>query len=345
MSDIIIAAILLLLAIGFEVIRKTYNYLPSRELKRRAEKHDPLASTLYRAVAYGSSLRELLLICIVLSSSAGFVLLIRVAPVWLSLLAVIAVLWLAFSWLPATRVTKFGTRLTALVTPAIAWLMYYLYPILNRGASAIDKRRVNGQHTGIFDRSDLLELIEEQQHQDDNRLSPEELEIVKHTLLFDDRQVADILTSPSHIKTVMASDVIGPVLINELHEYGQDFVLVRESPKGAIVGTLAFKHLDLKATGRVRDVMDPKVYYVHENDSLSDALHVFFLTNYPMFVVINSESEFVGLISVQDILRELLGHMPGDDFDQYADVSAVAARHSQKTSHEQPDGEEIVHNS
>jgi CBS domain containing-hemolysin-like protein len=73
--------------------------------------------------------------------------------------------------------------------------------------------------------------------------------------------------------------------------------------------------------------MHGSVYYVHENDSLSEALHAFFVTNHPLFVVVNSFEEFVGVLTVESILRQLLGHVPGDDFDQYTDLAAVAARH------------------
>jgi hypothetical protein len=37
---------------------------------------------------------------------------------------------------------------------------------------------------------------------------------------------------------------------------------------------------------------------------------------------------------VQSILQKLLGHIPGDDFDQYTNSVAVAARH---TTIEKPD--------
>lgn len=326
MTSFILALLLLLLALGGVVVRKTYYYLPLRELKRRAERNDPLAGKLYAAVAYGSSLRVLLWIFIALCSAGGFVLFARSAPVWLSLLAVIGLLWAAFSWLPATRVTALGARLTVLVTPIINWLLNYLHPLLSRGASVAEKR-YSEVHTGLFERSDLLELIEQQQHQRDSRLSEEELEIAKRALNFDNQRVSDILTPRKSIKTILADDTIGPILIDELHQSGQDLILVRESAKGPIVGTLQFKQLDLHSQGHVRDVMDSTVYYVHENDSLSEALHAFFVTNHPLFVVVNSFEEYVGVISVENMLRQLFGHLPGDDFDQYADISAVAARH------------------
>ena len=129
------------------------------------------------------------------------------------------------------------------------------------------------------------------------------------------------------IKTVLAGDTLGPVLIDELHKNGQEQVLVREKAKGPFVGTLRFSQLGIDSKGHVSGVMQPTVYYVHENDTLGEALHAFFMTNHPVFVVINSAEEYVGMISVEDILRQLVGHVPGDDFDRYSDPEAVASRH------------------
>jgi len=327
MTSLIFALLFLFLALAGIVVRKTYYHLPAHELKRRAAEHDQLAVKLYRAVAYGNSLRGLLWLYIGLTSAASLVLLARVLPIWASLLIIGPLLWIAFSLLPVSRITKPGTRLTILITPAVAWLLNYLHPLLSRGTEAVERQYTPHAHTGLFERADLLALIEEQQHQLDNRLSEEELEITKRALSFGDHIASDITIRRKAIKTVSPNDTIGPVLIDEAHKSGQDYMVVRESPKSAIVGTVAFKDLDIKSNGQVRDIMDGTIYYVHENDALSEVLHAFFVTNHPLFIVINSFEEYVGIITIEGIVRQLVGHVPGDDFDQYTDIAAVAARH------------------
>ncbi len=321
------AIILLLLAIGGVVVRKTYYYVPVRELKRRAEHGDHLAKKLYPAVAHGSSLRALLWLYIGLTTAASLIVLAKILPVWASLLIVGPILWAAFSWLPASRVTKIGARLTVLVTPAILFILNFLHPLLSRSTDAIQKYTTVNSHTGIYERDDLLKLIEDIEWQKDNRITPEELEIAKRALNFNDYSVSDILTSRKKIKTVLATDTVGPILIDELHKSGQDFVLVRDKKGGDVVGTLAFSKLGLGSEGKVSDLMNPKIYYIHENDGLGEALHAFFVTNHSLFIVVNSFEEYVGIISVENILKQLLGHIPGEDFDQFQDKVAVASRH------------------
>jgi CBS domain containing-hemolysin-like protein len=328
MTNFWIAIVALLLALAGIAVRKTYYAVPARELKRRAAHHDPTATRLYRAVAYGSSLRALLWLYIGLASAASLVLLAQLLPVWASLLVVGPLLWIAFSLVPATRTTKLGTRLTVLVTPLIAWILDHVHPVLSRGTAVVEQRYKLPTHTGLFERDDLLELIERQQRQPDNRLTDEQLEIVKRTLKFTDYKVGDVMTPLKRIKTVLADDTVGPILIDEVHKSGQDFALVRASRKGELVGTLAFRQLNLESRGKVRDIMRPTLYYLHEDDALDQALHAFFVTNHPLFVVVDNAEEQVGVLSMADVLKQLLGHVPGDDFDQYADPAAVAARHA-----------------
>jgi len=334
--------VFLLLALLGIVLRKTYFSLPLTELKRRAEKHDHRAVQLYRAAAYGNSLRSLLWLYIGLTSAVSLILLARELPVWLGILIVGPLLWVIFSLVPASRTSSLGLWLTKIATPLVAWILNYLHPILSRGADYVDRRYSSSKHTKLYERDDLLKFVSEQQNQPDSRITPEELEIVQRTLNFDSYRVSDILTPRAHIKTVLADDVIGPVLIDELHKNGQDYVLVRETKKGPFVGTLAFNELSINSTGRVQDIMNKTVYYLHESDSLAEALHAFSITNHPLFVIINSFEEYVGIISIQNILQTLLGHIPGDDFDQYSDSSAVASRHAHFSKSESSD-ETTVH--
>ena len=337
MNDYVLALIFLLLAIGGIVVRKTYYYIPLHELKRRAERGEPLARRLYPAAAYSSSLRVLLWLYIGLMSAASIILLARLLPIWASLLIVGPLLWIAFSWLPATPVTKVGARLTLIVTPVVVWLLNYLHPLLGRSSDIIQKHTVPTPHTGLFERSDLVSLIEQQQHQTDSRLSDQELEITRRALNFSEYKVSDVLVPRKAVKTILAGDTVGPVLIDELHKNKQGYALVRETPKGDFVGALAFKRLGLHSSGQVSNAMSQGIFYVHENDPLAQALHAFFATHQPLFVVINSFEEYVGIITVEGILRQLLGGVPGEGFEDHDDAAAVARRHPKPQKAQKPE--------
>jgi CBS domain containing-hemolysin-like protein len=329
MTNLILAVLFIGLALLGTVLRKTYYQIPLHELKRRAEKRDLTAEKLYRAAAYGDSLRGLLWLFIALTSAIGFVLLAReLSAIWLSVTIIVVLLWIAFSWLPASKLSKLSIKITSIFTPLITRLLNYLHPILSRSVGVAQKRYSAPAHTGIFERDDLIELIEKQQVQADSRLTDEELEIVKSALTFNEHTVSEIIIPRKQIKTVLATDTVGPVLIDELHKTGQPFVLVKDKRGGMVIGSLELAELGIHSTGTVADHMDAKVYYLHEQDSLSEALHAFYVTNHPMFIVVNNFEEYLGIVTVESILNQLLGHIPGDDFDLYGDVKAIAERHN-----------------
>lgn len=327
MSNFIFAIVLLTISVAAVAVRKTYYYIPAHELKRQAEKGKAFAKKLYPAVAYGDSLRALLWVIFAVSATGGIVLLARNAPVTISEVIIIGLIWALFSWVPASKLGKIGSRLTLLVTPAIVWLLDRLHPVLSRLSGLVQKGYSAPRHTGLFERSDLISLIDKIGHQTDSRFTEEELLIAKQALSFDEHTVADILTVRKKIGTVLASETVGPIVIDELHKSNQEYVLVRESTKGPIVGSIELRTLGLHSSGLISTIMDKKIYYVHENDTLGEALHAFYTTNHPLFVVTNSSEEYLGIITVENILRQLLVHVPGDEFDQYSDISAVAARH------------------
>jgi len=331
-----VAALLLILlvclAIGWQ---KAYFFLPAKELKRQAKAGDPIAVTLWRAAAYNRSLRVLIWIIIGFGTAGSFVLLGQVAPPWLALVAIVATLWLMFAWLPYSRLNPLTVRQTALCTPVVAWLVMTLDPVLRRIDQLVSMRLKLSWHTGIFEREDLVDLLEKQKAQNDSRISPEELDIAIHALKFGDKTVRSAMVPRTKVKTVSADDSISPVFLDELHQTGHVRFPVYQGKTSHFIGSLSLTHLtDVKegkgAKGHIRDHMHAGVTYVHEKDSLAQALHAYYLTKHSLFIVVDKFEDYVGILTVDDILHSLIGKPGGFEFDQFDSKKAVAAKHDQK---------------
>ena len=148
------------------------------------------------------------------------------------------------------------------------------------------------------------------------------------------------------VKMVVASDPIGPVLMDELHDSGfSRFPVVKEASKTAnpeIVGMLYMHdlvgHLE---KGRVRDVMKKKVYFINETQSLKEALAAFIRTEHQLLVVVNNFEEIVGIITIEDVLEQILGEKIVDEFDRYDDMRAVAGKEAEE-GHDKHSEAEVV---
>lgn len=327
----ICAALLAVLAIVF---RKVYYVLPSKQLKRQAEAGDEVALRLWQAVGLGSSLRVFLWLIIGFGGALSIVIFSRLAPPILGLIGVVALLWVAFSWLPNTRPGSIAVRLTAGATPTVAWLVGTLQPVLDTMYRFTHRRDVH-VHTGVYVREDLLDLLERQKSQDDNNLTIEELTVAANALQFGQKKVHNVLVPRKDVKSVDADDTISPIYLDELHKTGHNRFPVYEGKRDHIVGTLFLRNLtDIGSgkgvKGRVSVHMQPGVVYVHENDSLAQALHAFYFTKHQLFVVVDSFEAMVGIITLDDIMHALLGMPDEYDFDQHDSKPAVAAKHTKK---------------
>lgn len=328
----VLLAILTLLSVS---LQRTYSRVPLKELKRRARSGDELAGIILKAVSYGHSLRAVLWFFTGLSAAGFFVVIAQTEPAWFALTLSVILIWLGFVWLPAARVSYLSEKFASWCAPILAKILFYLHPVIDWLVHLIRRHRPVHVHTGLYDRRDLIDLLEQQLVQPDNRVEAAELEIALHALQFGDDTVAQHMVPRRMVKSVNVDEPLGPIIMDELHGSGHSRFPVYESKQDNIIGTLYLRDLVLsKTTGTVRSLMKPEVSYVHEDKSLQDALQAILRTHRQLFVVVNSFEEYVGIITIEDVLETIIGKPIIDEFDEYDNLRAVAAR-AARTEHKE----------
>lgn len=321
-----IAVLLLLLAVVVLQVGKAYFYVPTKELKRRAARGDRLAQTLYQAAAYDGDLKLLIWALVAISSAAGFMLFARIAPPLLGFVVIVLGLVLAYLWLPRTRVGSPTMRLAVWLTPPVARVLRLLHPLLKRGSRVVEGL-AGATHTGLFEREDVYELIEWQRQQHDSRLSEQDLARMRSALQLGEYKVGDAMVSRKHVKAVRIDEAISPGLLDELYTSGHAYFPVYEDKTTDIVGLLSLDSVaGTKRQGSVRDYYSPHLAYVHEADTLEQALRTFGDSRQHLLAVVNSLNEYVGIITLSDITHWLLGEAEQEQ-SSHEDREAVAARH------------------
>lgn len=315
---------LILLGLFALALQRFYSSVPAKELKRLAARGDALAEALYRPVAYGAGMRLLLWVVFGLSTAGGILLLdhlpgaVAYVVAFVTLLAAIAA--------QSLRLTVRSAHFAVQAAPALNWLLMYLHAPLDILSRLVNHFRTHTPHSGLYEKEDLVALLSQQTGQPDNRIAQHDLELMTRAAQFDDLQAADVVVPMSRVKLVALHDHIGPVLLGELHDSGQNSFLVYDESPEHVVGTLFLRDA-VSATegGRVADLMHPRLCFVHEDFSLRQVLQAFARTGQFMVVVINAFEEPVGVITLQRLLEQLVGEHAGDDFDAFEDRSAVAA--------------------
>jgi CBS domain containing-hemolysin-like protein len=329
MSAFIFAILLVFLALLAITLEKTYFYVSSKELRRLAARGDNVSQTLLSAEVYGVELKLVLWLITGLAAAGSFVLFARVAPTLLGFVVVLLALWLGFLWIPRTRLTVVGTYVALWSTPVVVKILRIVHPVTAFVANLAFNSTVS-PHTGLYEREDIYELLKRQKAQSDNRISHKDLELLRKNLRFGDYRVRDLVVPRRQVKAVNINDSIGPVLLDELHSSGHNCFPVYEGQPSNVVGTFSVNDLaDVSQRGAVRDFYEKRVAYVHANDSVEQALRALNESSQLLLVVVNSANEYVGIVTLSNILHELLGDATEESFDDHHDRKAVAARHNQ----------------
>lgn len=174
-------------------------------------------------------------------------------------------------------------------------------------------------------------------------LSPDERNLIVNSLEFDSKTVEQIMTPRGVVETVSATDVLGPLLLDELHRTGHSRFPVIDGDIDHVVGTLHIKDLLTlrdKDTETADKAMDKKVYYINQDQNLKHALNAFIKSRHHLFIVVNGYRETVGIVTLENVMEALLGHKIVDEFDLHDDLRTVAERNS-KTNNNPPDRTDV----
>lgn len=318
------------------LLYKTTRALPLNELRRQARTgRDGSAQSIYKLVSFGPSLSVFLWLIAGFSGAALLVLAAQTSW-WLALVLVLLLSWLMLGHRFFIQPGGWLWLIAGFIAGPAAAALSYLHPIFAPlGRFARGTRAAH--HTKVYEKEDLLELLDLQAGQLDNRINGTELKIAKGALSFADKKVSQVMTPAKKVKWLAASESIGPMLMDELHKTGHiRFPVVKDATKASerkVVGALYIRDLlhNLEKSGTVHDIMSGGADFIGESHTLHQALDAFLKSKQHLLVVVNNFEEVTGVLTLEDVLEQILGQKIMDDFDSYDDLHAVAGHEPRKS--------------
>ena len=183
----------------------------------------------------------------------------------------------------------------------------------------------SGHSQELASREELAHLVD----QAGGMISSEERKMIHGALDFSEKLIKDYMTPRSVMEVIGAHELLGPLVLNDLHKTGHSHFPVLDGDIDHIVGILHLHNLltiTKKESVTVKDVMEPKVLFIHEDQTLSDALGACIKHRRHLLVVINEFRETVGVVTIEDAVEQLIGRQIVDENDNHEDLRAVAAR-------------------
>lgn len=198
------------------------------------------------------------------------------------------------------------------------------YPLIFKTIGS-DKSKDEEMLRQLDSREELQYLVD----QSTEVLSNDDKLLVSHSLAFRDRLVKDCMTPRSAVDTIKQGEFMGPLKLDELHKTGHSRLPVIDGDIDHVVGILHLRellNLDIKKSTTAEKAMESKVYYIKEDQTLEHALKSFIRTHHHLFIVVNEYRETTGILTLEDVVEQLIGQKIVDEFDSHDDLRAVALR-------------------
>lgn len=187
------------------------------------------------------------------------------------------------------------------------------------------------QRQMLSSREELEHLVRESQ----GILREQDKRRIVNSLHFDERTVEEIMTPRGVVSTIKKDDMVGPYVLNDLHQTGHSRFPVIDGDIDHVVGILYTRDLITlgdHASKTAGELMDDHVYYINADQTLNHALTAFLKTHRHLFIVVNGYRETAGVVTLEDVTEALLGYKIVDEFDQHDDLRVVAERVAHKNN-------------
>ena len=189
---------------------------------------------------------------------------------------------------------------------------------------------VNGSRV-VESKDELLEIVAHSSRV----FSANEKKLINSGLKFNDMKIEDVMTPRSMIEAVSADEFLGPLVLDDLHKKDHSRFPVIQGDIDHIVGMLRIQDLltidRTSKSYRAEKVMSRDIYYIDKDQTLSYALAAFLKTQHHLFIVINEIRETVGLLSLGDVMEELLGRKIDNEFDSDDELRKVIEHKNRNT--------------
>ena len=227
---------------------------------------------------------------------------------------------------PKSMAKEMPEKFAMAVTPVVRVLMALLHPInwLFGKWKALLCRLVKTGDDRKLTQDELITMVEEVEQ--DGGMNAEESELLRSAIEFNDLDVSDILTPRVRVEGVPL-DATAEEIAALFEESGYSRLPVYEETLDKIVGVVHQKDFYPqfhKGCVNLRAIMKTPVF-VPESVKINDLLHLLQKTKSQMAVVADEYGGTVGIVTMEDILEELVGEI----WDEHDEIE-VACRQTQE---------------
>ena len=319
----ILAILLLFCAAYFAVAETAFASASRNKIKTAADRGDSRAETaLYVLDHFDRAISTLLIGTNIVHIAAASLVTVAVTRLWglnavsISTIVTTIVVFFAGEMLPKSIAKKYPERLSKATAPSLRFFMLLFWPVsslltlIGRGAAALTK----GDPEISVTEDELYDIIEDMT--EEGSLDEEQGDLISSALQFGEVTVESILTPRVDLEAIDIDDSLEEIL-SQVKSQNHSRLPVYEKSVDNIIGILQIRRF-IKSYLREGQALDlrsllDEPFFIHQSTNIDELLPLLSKNRANMAVVTDNYGGTLGIVTVEDILEELVGEIWDED--------------------------------
>lgn len=325
--EYIIIIILVLFSALFSGLTLGLMGLDTFELQRKMNLGNKNAAKVYPIRKKGNELLTALLLGNTAINSVLAIFLGSIASGFVAGILSTVLIFLFGEIIPQSIISRHALTFGAKSAPIVKILLFILYPITKPIAYMLDKM-LGKEFPNMYSKVELQKIIQEHEDSDLSDIDDTEEKIVIGALSFSEKKAEEIMTPRTVVYMLDQEKQITSELINDIREQNFSRIPIYKDRRDNIVGILYAKDLLGISEGKISGIMNKDFIEVSENKKLDEVINEFLNKKQHIAIIRDEFNGFSGILTLEDVLEEVIGHEIMDETDDYVDLREYAKNKS-----------------
>lgn len=216
-----------------------------------------------------------------------------------------------------------------------AWLVsvfiFILFPVCWPIAWVLDKLLGEEMQT-IYSKKELMKIIKEHEEVEESDVDADEERIIRGALSYSDETVKNVITPRTMVYALDINLELNKKLLSQIKKEGFSRIPIYEDTMDNIKGILYAKNLiNLKPKTKIKDIYrKEKILIIAKELNLDELLDKFIKSKIHLACVENEYGVFEGVVTLEDIIEEIIRLEIIDETDKFPDLQIEARKRASK---------------
>jgi len=312
-TTILIAIGLVILSALFSGLTLGLMGLNVHDLKRKADLGNENAATIHPVRKDGNLLLTTLLLGNVAVNTVLAVLLADLSSGLIASLVATSLIFVFGEIIPQAVISRYALNFGARMIPFVKTVRFLLYPIVFPIALILD-HFLSDELPTVYSRNELIQIVAEHEDHPESSIDVDEERILHGALSFSHKTVSEIMTQADQMFSLEVSSEIDTKLCEQIKTEGFSRIPVFYKDNDQVVGVVHVRDL-VGVQGGILEDYKEDCMTVTSSMKLDALMNSMLRKHQHIAVVLDTVGELVGIVTLEDVLEEVIGREILDEDD------------------------------